>query len=73
MRQDVLAQQVDGLHDALMWHAGPVQAKAHLLDAQALLMPRDLFDAVRRIADDEPILPQLLDGQMKRLAGGQDR
>src|SRR3989304_6248087 len=35
-------------------------------------MPRDLFDAVCGIADDEPILPQLLDGQMKRLTRGQD-
>ena len=72
MRQDALAEQLDGLHDALVGHARPVQSKAHLLDVQALLMPRDLFDAVCGIANDEPILPQLLDGQTKRLTRGQD-
>ena len=48
MRQDALAEQRDGLQHALVRHAGPVQAKAHLLDAQALVMLLDLLDAVRR-------------------------
>lgn len=67
MWQDMLAEHVDRLHDATMRHARPVQAEAHLLDAEPLLVLGDLVDAVLRVADDEPVLPELFDREMERL------